>query len=152
MDTTELEKRVEAVEAIKQLKARYCAACDNRYDADAIAELFTEDGIWDGEGFGRFEGRDAIRAFFRTCPNTRSFAIHQVMNPMIEVKGGRARGSWYLLAPCTLRRNNRAMWLAARYEEEYVNSGGTWKIKHLKGIGRFFAAYDTGWAKKQTST
>ena len=35
-------RRLEDIEAIKQLKARYCALCDAGYDADGIAPLFTE--------------------------------------------------------------------------------------------------------------
>jgi len=39
--------------------------CDNHYDADGIASLFTEDAVWESPALGRFEGRDAIRNFFR---------------------------------------------------------------------------------------
>ncbi|MGH7917200.1 MAG: nuclear transport factor 2 family protein, partial [Candidatus Binataceae bacterium] len=54
-----LEERVrvlEDIESIKRLKARYCAACDDNYNAEAIAALFTEDAIWDGAGLGKAEG------------------------------------------------------------------------------------------------
>lgn len=56
---------LESIEAIKQLKARYCALCDDQYDANGIASLFTEDAVWDGGNFGRHEGREAIRKFFQ---------------------------------------------------------------------------------------
>ncbi len=100
MTLEELERRVrvlEDVEAIKQLKARYCDRCDDGpYDADGVAELFTEDAVWEGEGFGRFVGRDAIRDFFRTGRSVFSFTIHQATNPIIEVDGDRARGRWLI--------------------------------------------------------
>lgn len=151
MDLDAIERRVtelEDLEAIRQLKARYCAACDDNYDADAIAALFTEDGVWDGAGFGRFEGRAAIREFFRTVPRRMAFAIHQVMNPIIEIDGERARGTWYLLSPCTLRRQGgeRAYWMAAVYHDEYVKLGGGWLIKSLRGESRLWAPYERGWA------
>ena len=41
-----MERRLQALEdaeAIRNLKARYAALCDNQYDADGIAALFTED-------------------------------------------------------------------------------------------------------------
>ena len=44
--------QLEAIEAIKQLKYRYCAYCDDKYNPSGIAGLFTEDGIWEGESFG----------------------------------------------------------------------------------------------------
>ena len=51
MDMAELEKRItirEDIEAIKQLKARYCSICDDDHNPDKITTLFVEDGIWEG--------------------------------------------------------------------------------------------------------
>ena len=72
MELEELQKkitRLEDIEAIKQLKARYCEICDHDdYDADAMASLFTEDGSWKGDGVGSAEGREAIRELFAGFP------------------------------------------------------------------------------------
>jgi hypothetical protein len=38
---------LEDAEAIRNLKARYAGLCDNQYDADGIASLFTEDAVWE---------------------------------------------------------------------------------------------------------
>ncbi len=124
MNLEDLERRLrvlEDIETIKKLKARYCAYCDNNYDADGIASLFTEDAVWDGGKFGRYEGREAIRTFFRGAPRIFPFAIHQVMNPI----------------------------MAARYEEEYVKVGSEWKFKQLKVFPSFLTPYDQGWVKKR---
>src|ERR1700726_3415667 len=54
-----MERRLQALEdaeAIRNLKARYAAWCDNQYDADGIAMLFTEDALWESPVLGRFEG------------------------------------------------------------------------------------------------
>ena len=64
MSMEDLERRIKAledIEEIKKLKARYCAYCDDSYDADGIAALFTEDAVWDGGIRGRAEGRQDIR-------------------------------------------------------------------------------------------
>ncbi len=152
MNLEDLEQRLgalEDIEAIKKLKARYCAHCDNNYDADGIASLFTEDAVWDGGNFGKQEGREAIRTFFRGAPQIFPFAIHQVMNPIIEVKGEQATGSWYLFQPATLAEGDQAVWLAARYEEDYVKVGGEWKFKHLRVFPSFLTPYEQGWVKKK---
>ena len=53
-----IERRLQALEdaeAIRNLKARYAALCDNQYDADRIANLFTEDAVWESPGGRRSE-------------------------------------------------------------------------------------------------
>ncbi len=153
MTTEELEKRttiIEDIEAIRKLKARYCAVCDNDHNPDEITKLFAADGIWEGEEIGRHQGHEAIRALFLGFQKRISFSQHNVMNPIIEVDGNQAKGTWYFLGPFTFRKGNRAMWLAARYEEDYVKVNGEWKFKHLRAIGRMSAPYETGWANKET--
>lgn len=151
MTTAEFERRItiiEDIEAIKRLKARYCAVCDDNHNRDEITKLFAVDGIWEGEGIGTHQGHAAIRALFHSFQERISFSQHNVMNPIIEVDGDRAKGTWYLLGPFTFRKGNRAMWLAARYEEDYVKINGEWKFKHLRAIGRMAARYETGWANR----
>jgi ketosteroid isomerase-like protein len=106
-------RRLEDLEAIKQLKARYAAYCDAHYDADALADLFTADAIWDGGILGYNEGRAAIRQFFRGSSQRISFALHHIVNPIIEVDGDTAQGTWYLWQTCTYVDRNQAVWGAA---------------------------------------
>ena len=146
----ELEKRVRAVEdtdAIRNLKARYAAYCDDNYNPDKIAELFVEDATWESGSLGRFEGREAIREFFRGASKIFSFALHYSLNPHIEVTGDTARARWYLLMPCTLGDGDQATWRAGIDDEEYVRIDGEWKFKSKKSEGIFSTPYNEGWAK-----
>lgn len=48
MDISDLEKRItvlEDIEAIKKLKARYCAICDEDHNPAKITTLFASGGI-----------------------------------------------------------------------------------------------------------
>ena len=111
-----MERRLQALEdaeAIPNLKARYAALCDAQYDADGIAMLFTEDALWESPGLGRFEGREAIRGFFRGASGIFSFAIHYSLNGQIEVEGDTAQARWYLFMPCTVAAGNQARTLHA---------------------------------------
>ena len=113
MDLEALERRIrrlEDLEEIKQLKARYAAYCDAGYDADALADLFTTDAVWDGGMLGRNEGREAIRQFFRGSSQRISFAVHNILSPIIEIAGDTATGTWYLLQTCTYIKGNQAVW------------------------------------------
>jgi ketosteroid isomerase-like protein len=150
MSLEDLEQRIrvlEDVEEIKRLKHRYCGYCDANYDADALANLFMEDAIWDGGERGRYDGREAIRTFFQNAPQRLSFAIHMVLNPIIEVNGDTATGTWYLFQPCTYADGNRAVWGSARYDEQYVRINGEWKFKHLKLTSHFWTPFDEGWVR-----
>jgi hypothetical protein len=109
MDLEALERRIqrlEDLEAIKQLKARYAAYCDANYDADALADLFTEDAIWDGGLLGYNEGREVIRQFFRGSSQRIAFALHYIVSPLIEIDGDTASGTWYLWQTCTYTNGN----------------------------------------------
>ena len=145
-----MERRLrvlEDAEAIRNLKARYAALCDSQYDADGIAMLFTEDALWESPGLGRFEGREAIRNFFRGASEVFSFAIHFSLNGHIEVEGDTARARWYLFMPCTVAAGNQAMWRAGIDHEAYARVDGTWMFRHKRSEPLMSVPFETDWAK-----
>jgi limonene-1,2-epoxide hydrolase len=141
--------RLEAAEAIRNLKAHYCDLCDDGYDAEALTALFTPDAVWDGGEIGRFEGQAAIRGFFERMPRALSFAIHHVTNSAIAVADDAqsATGRWYLLQAATLSQAKRAVWIAGRYEDRYVRAAGAWRFQRVAIRTRFFTPHDKGWAE-----
>ncbi|MFC1918586.1 nuclear transport factor 2 family protein [Chloroflexota bacterium] len=67
---------LEDIEAIKQLKVRYARTCDDNYNAQEIAKLFTEDAVWDGRPLsGIYKGRQAIYERFE---QGSSFAFAEI--------------------------------------------------------------------------
>jgi ketosteroid isomerase-like protein len=139
------------MEEIRQLKATYCGYCDQGYDADRLAELFTRDAIWDGgERFGLHRGRDAIRAFFSGISERITLAAHFVTNPVIELhpSGKTAKGRWITLMPATMaaEKGPEAVWLAARYDDRYVRERDGWKFEQVRVSLFFLATHREGWA------
>jgi SnoaL-like protein len=152
MDMTELERRLtrmEDIEAIKHLKARYCDICDDDHNPAKITTLFVDDGIWEAGGFGKAQGHEGIRQLFQGFQKMISFSQHMVVNPLIEVNGNTAKGTWYFLGPFTFRKNNEAKWQAVKYEDDYVKVNGEWKYKHLRAHIRMAAAPNESWANKE---
>ncbi len=142
MDMTALEQRItrlEDIEAIKQLKARYSHICDDMHNPDTIASVFAEDGIWESPDFGKAVGHGAIRELFRGFQRTFSFSQHNMMNPVIEVNGNRATGIWYIMGPWTYTESKEEKWLALRYDDDYVKVNGVWKYQHLRVVLRMVA-------------
>ena len=137
------------VENIKQLKHRYCAFCDEQYDPDGIASLFTEDGIWDGAAFGRAEGRDGIRQFFSDVSSQVEFANHYATNPIIEIHGDTATGCWDLWQPMVSAPEPAALWLMAKYREQYVRIEDNWLIRTLELDIKALSPYESGFANQR---
>jgi uncharacterized protein (TIGR02246 family) len=147
MDLEARITRLEDLEAIKQLKARYCEICDDDHNPDRITSLFTEDGVWEAKGIGEAKGHEEIRALFQRFQKMIRFSQHMTMNPVIEVDGDTARGTWYFFGPFTMEKDNQAMWQACRYHEVYRKVEGTWLFERLSVKGpRMAADYATGWA------
>ncbi len=157
-----LEARLDAAEArleIMDLKAEYAALTDARYTregprsadeidrlAERIADLFTEDAVWEGGGsLGRCEGRAAIRERFRE-PTLR-FAWHFFVKPELRVEGRRARGRWDVLALCTTLEG-RAMWMVGVEHDEYAWEEGRWRHARMRLDAKLMAPHDRGWAPR----
>ena len=136
------------IEEIKQLKARYAAACDDDYDADVIADLFTEDAVWEGGMMGHAETREGIRTFFQNASKVVSFAVHGLGNPIIEIDGDTATGRWYLHQPMTLAGSESSYWFCAQYRDQYVRTPLGWRFQNVRVEARAFTPYEQGFGKE----
>lgn len=155
MNIRELEERIirlEDLEAIKELKARYCEICDDDHNPERITSIFTEDGVWEGRGIGNARGHAEIRELFKTFQKMTKFSQHMVMNPVIEIKGDHAHARWYFLGLFTFYEGNQAKWQSARYHEDYRKVKGAWLIQRLQVKGPGISAdYEKGWAPRPSS-
>lgn len=158
MTETTLQQQVErltSIEAIKDLKARYCAFCDDGYDADGICSVFEPDGVFDGgEEFGVHRGHRAIHTFFSGVSSQITFAAHLVLNPVISVDGDRANAKWWLLMPCTLRDEggqSEGRWLVSQYNDDMVRRDGVWRFQAVRAVVRFFVPHLEDWADRTTA-
>jgi hypothetical protein len=145
--------RLESIEQIRTLKAVYCEFCDRDYDPEGLAGLFTEDAVWDGGIFGRYEGRQAIRQFFQGVSGSLVFAAHLVMNPIISfIDNDIATGKWRLWQPATQNEGGKleCKFLLAAYDDVYVRTAGIWLHKSVKVQVNFFEPVTSGWAHSAT--
>ena len=139
-------QRLEDIESIKQLKARYCEICDDDHNPDLITTVFSSNAVWEGQGIGRASGHGEIVQLFKTFQSAISFSQHIVNNPIIEVDGNDATGRWYFFGTFTYYEGGVRRWQSARYHEKYVRSDTGWKIQHLKVAEPVFSArYESGW-------
>src|SRR6516225_505941 len=94
-----LEQRLQVLEdaeAIRNVKVRYDACATDNTMPTGSRCCSPKMRCGESPGLGRFEGREAIRNFFRGTSGIFSFAIHYSLNGHIEVDGDTARARWYL--------------------------------------------------------
>jgi SnoaL-like domain len=154
-----IEERLQALEDREELinlKARYVNYNDGGWqgpthtDPDAVADMFVEDGIWDGSpNAGYAQGRAEIKALFERFRAVK-FIIHYLANPLIEVDGDRATGHWHALVTSTMP-DDTSLWILGLYKEQYVRTSQGWKIKVLRFETAVAAPYELGWGKAMQS-
>ena len=135
-------KRLEDLEEIKNLMNKYCFHADEA-DGENWCQVFTEDGTFETDIYGTYEGREVIRAL-----EHRSFAIHYNTNPIIEINGDYAIGKWLLLMPCSFDSDTdgkRAVWAAAKYVNDLVRVDGKWLFNRVRLKSIMWTPFDRGW-------
>jgi hypothetical protein len=138
-------ERLEDLEALKTLRSLYAIDADRVFNspghesAVAMADLFTDDGVIDLGPFGRYEGRAALlNAFENILPGATGFSVHYMANPVLNVQGDRATGTWYFLIFAQAKDNPggpvQNFW--GYYEDQYVKRTGAWRFSSV--IARYF--------------
>jgi len=146
--------RLEAVREIERLKIRYAEICDAGYDLTAMAEIFTDDVVWDGgPELGRHEGKQAVLDFFAGAPSRITWALHYMIAASVEIDDGgeTAGGSWYLLQPCTIAADEgpRAVLGMSRYADRFRRESGRWLLSEINVDVQTESPLDEGWVKKR---
>ncbi len=144
--------RLEDVEAIKNLKARYAYYCDHGYDADGMASLFVEDSLWTSNSFGTYHGRAEIHEFQSKISSEILWALHFMICPTVNISddGQTASGSWYLIEFATMTRPprndmNDAVVMSAVYNDTFVRENGEWRFKSVSVVFHQVSDLDKGW-------
>jgi len=136
MDSTQ---RLDAIEEIKQLKARYFRCMDTK-DWDGLAEVFAPDAVMDmssemrdgtTEGEGITRGNRAIAAFVKGAVDPVT-TVHHGHMPEIEILSAtEARGIWAMEDKLRWPEGSpiRTMHGYGHYHETYEKVDGAWRIK-----------------------
>jgi hypothetical protein len=143
--------RLEDIEAIKNLKARYAYYCDHGYDADGMASLFVEDSLWTSNSFGTYQGRQAIHEFQSKISSEILWALHFMICPVVDVSddGQTATGTFYLIEFATMTRpggnEKDAVVMSAIYTDQFVRENGEWRFKEVSVEFHQVSDLDKGW-------
>lgn len=127
--------RLQAIDAIRQLKSRFLNACD-RQDPEAVRECFAEGEVLiDMSYFGHCRNRDEfVDGIFapRGC-HEYVLDMHHCANPEIEIlDDDSARGTWSLNYRNINTRDQTLTLLSAIYHDEYRRIDGVWKVSRSR--------------------
>ncbi len=122
--------RLEAIEAIKQVKAQYLSACD-RKDPAAVRACFVDgDMLIDYDRVGVLNSADELTSLFeRFGCEPHVIEMHHAQNPVITIEDeDNASGSWGLYYHLIDTRADAVTQLGGSYEDHYRRVDGAWKI------------------------
>ena len=123
-------RRLEDIEAIRKLKARYLNACDQQRP-DEVRECFADGKVSIVVGhLGTYETADDFVAMFREAA-CHDFVLdmHHGGNPEIDFDDDdHARGLWGLDYRNVNTRDRTVTFVSLLYHDEYRRIDGVWKI------------------------
>lgn len=139
-------RRLEDVDAIRGLKARYLACCDLK-DPQGMRACFAPGPVRIDYGrIGVFEDRDQLMAIFEQLGcHPHIVEMHHGVNPQIEVRDEtHARGTWGLHYQMIDTSARVITQLGAHYEDEYRKIDGHWTISVTRCVvtSTLVASYD----------
>jgi hypothetical protein len=128
-------QRLENIEAIKDVTARYAAAVSKGWngktvDLAAIPSIFTADARWESRDMGlTADGVDAIIANLPRSTSTVEFSMHTFLGPVITLDADTASGTWLMWIASIIDNNPRAVYMSA--DMTYTRTGQGWRIQAI---------------------
>ncbi|WP_223515061.1 nuclear transport factor 2 family protein [Pseudomonas sp. GL-R-26] len=135
--------KLEGESAVRRLMAHYMDLCDVPRAAihlSQLAQLFTEDAIWEGLGtqtaqtFGQHQGREAVAAFVGGyLPPSDHFKLnlHYLTSESIVVDGKAAQGQW-IMQQISTYADGRNELFGTRLNIDFRCVDGVWLIAHFR--------------------
>lgn len=129
MELEERIARLEDIEEIRSLQAKYQRCLDSR-DFDGLAECFTEDAVSSyGNNTMAYTGRDEILKFLCGVMTPQMPSTHLIHGGEIEwTDRMHAEGIWYLEDHLVHKRFLVKLHGAAVYHVKYRKEGEKWRI------------------------
>lgn len=158
MRESDIERRLVRLESqreIEALMAEYLYLVDREPDADRIAELFSEDGVWEPRGNLAVDqqasrGREQIRRLFAGVGGSMPFLAHFITNAKIEVADDlrTAHGRWHAFELMTMTMKDDPVQVVqlAWYENDFVREDDRWRIAHIRFEDSLSFPFEEGWS------
>ncbi len=142
MTLEERIQRLEDIEAIRYLQAKYQRLLDSR-DFNGIAGCFADDVVSSyGNGEHTFEGKNMVVGFLMNSMAIDMPSAHMIHGGEIDVDGDTAQAKWYLQDFLCYPKYSININGAAIYDVKYVKVEGKWLIQAI-GYKRVYEYKDS---------
>jgi hypothetical protein len=156
-------KVLRAESAVRRVLGRYMFLCDSPLPASdmsdeqrckAIADLFVEDGVWEGVGaahgaqFGKKVGPEAIAAHMLTIYSARNprqiFNTHYLCTESLTASAEQAEGHWVQFQPW-IYDDGTSILRSSRLHVRFRDTTDGWRIAHYRTENLFIAELPHAW-------
>lgn len=129
-------RRLEDIEAVRLLMARYHQACDgwdggSHEDPQAIADLFTDDGRWGIPAQHPFAHGKAEIAGLAQRLQPIDWIVHFVVNPVVEVDGDTASAEFKGVVRMRPAADGPVGWTMGIYRAACARTPEGWRFRSL---------------------
>ena len=117
--------------AYVDLNHRYAFGLDVE-GGEGVADLFTEDGVWDARdlGYGHLEGREALQGYFAGSEGRAEAMAHLFGNPQVlEVHGDTMRARSYVQGIVVRAGKEVVRHDVVLYDDELAEVDGEWRYR-----------------------
>ena len=134
-------ERLESIDAIRDLVARYCWGADHR-DVAAWDSVWAPGAVWKVGPARSFVGGDEIRGAVERQWAAFPQMLHATANHRVEIDGDRASGVADVTVMTRLGEDfgqHAGCWVSGGglYRDEYVRTEGTWYLGKREVTGDF---------------
>lgn len=147
-----LEHRIACLEAhleIERLIADLGHAFDSGPSADALRQLFTAGAVFQIDGYGSFEGSQAIAE--GVAGNAQSgfrWTLHYLVSPRIVLaEDARSAELSFRLWEAATAASGRAYWIGGSYDAQ-AELEDRWRFRRLQLNAELISHYPEGWHEK----
>ena len=124
--------RLEDIEALRNLQARYQRCLDTR-DFDGLSECLAPDAVSSyDDGSMSYEGREEVVGFLRSVMTLDMPSAHLIHGGEVDVTdAAHAHAKWYLEDHLLHKKFLVKLHGAAIYDVDYVKTDGLWQISKI---------------------
>lgn len=116
--------------AICERKHAYCDRLDAT-DADGFVACFAPDAELEVSVYGTARGEAELREFVAWVDDAVAHSAHLVANPVIDVDGGTASGSWYYVVVLEYP-DGEVEFGQGRYRDDFRLVDGDWTLTAVR--------------------